>query len=170
MDTSWDVGLRMRYSQRGERGMTRFAVATITLTALISSFAFAQDATPKVQAFAGYSFVHLMSGGPTIATVDQDLQQITDAFGLASNFNGWSAEGQYNVDRWLGFAADISGRNGTLLTGAPGISGMPTGSTYCFLGGPVLSYRTKSKVTPFVHVLAGLDRTSQGSTTITGPS
>jgi opacity protein-like surface antigen len=160
----------MRYSQRGERGMTRFAVATITLTVLISSFALAQDTTPKVQAFAGYSLVQLVHGGPTITNLDVDLHQITDAFGTANTFNGWSAEGQYNVDRWLGFAADIGGRSGTLLTGQPAISGMPTGNTYSFLAGPVLSYHTKSRVTPFLHVLAGWERTSQGSSTITGPS
>jgi opacity protein-like surface antigen len=160
----------MRYSQKGERGMTRFTVATITLTVLIGSSALAQDATPKVQAFAGYSLVQLIHGGPNIANVDEDLKQITDAFGTANTFNGWSVEGQYNVDRWLGFAADVGGHSGTLLTGAPGISGMPTGSTYSFLAGPVLTYRTKSRVTPFLHVLAGWERTSQGSSTITGPS
>jgi opacity protein-like surface antigen len=150
--------------------MNRFAVATITLTVLISSFAFSQDATPKVQAFAGYSLTQLVHGGPLIATVDLDLKQLTDAFGTANTFNGWSVEGQYNVDRWFGVVADVGGRSGTYLTGAPGINGMPTGSTYSFLAGPVISYRTKSKVTPFFHVLAGWERTSQGSTTITGPS
>jgi opacity protein-like surface antigen len=150
--------------------MTRFAVATITLTVLISSFALAQDTTPKVQAFAGYSLEHLLRGGPTVTTLGVDLHQITNAFGVATNFNGWTAEGQYNVDRWVGVVAEISGRNGTVLTGASGISGMPTGSSYSFLAGPVLSYRTKSRATPFVHVLAGVDRTSQGASTITGPA
>jgi opacity protein-like surface antigen len=150
--------------------MNRFAVATITLTVLISSFAFAQDATPKVQAFGGYSFVHLVSGGPTLANVDDDLQQSPHAFGVGTNYNGWSVEGQYNLDRWIGLVADIGGRSGTLLVGESGISGMPTGNSYSFLGGPVLSYRTKSKLTPFFHVLAGVDRTSVGASTITGPS
>jgi opacity protein-like surface antigen len=150
--------------------MNRFAVATSTLTVLISSFAFSQDSTPKVQAFAGYSLMQLVHGGPTIANVDLDLKQLTDAFGTANTFNGWSAEGQYNVDRWFGVVADVGQRPGTFLTGAPGISGMPTGSMYSFLAGPVISYRTKSKVTPFFHVLAGWERTSQGSSTITGPS
>jgi len=150
--------------------MNRFAVATITLTVLISSFAFSQDATPRVQAFAGYSLVQLIHGGPNIFNLEVDLKQVTNAFGTANTFHGWSAEGQYNVDRWFGVVADVGGRSGTLLTGAPGISGMPTGSVYSFLAGPVISYRTKSKVTPFFHVLAGWERTSQGSSTITGPS
>ena len=148
--------------------MNRFAVATITLTVLIGSFAFAQDATPKVQAFAGYSLMQLTHGGPTIATVDLNLKQITDAFGTANTFNGWSAEGQYNVDRWFGVVADVGGRPGTFLTGAPAISGMPTGSMYSFLAGPVISYRTKSRVTPFVHLLFGWDRSSLSASTITG--
>ncbi len=154
--------------------MTRFAFAIIVLTGvltgMIGSLAFAQDATPKVQAFAGYSLTQLLHGGPTIATVDLNLKQITDAFGTENTFNGWSVEGQYNVDRWLGVVADVSGRSGTYLTAAPGIKGIPTGSMYSFLFGPVISYRTKSKMTPFFHVLAGWERSSQGSSTITGPS
>ena len=38
--------------------MTRFAAAIIISTVLIGSFAFAQDSTPKVQVFGGYSLAH----------------------------------------------------------------------------------------------------------------
>jgi len=150
--------------------MIRFTVATITLTALISSFAFSQDSTPKVQAFAGYSYLNMRNGGATNGILDLELHQSTDAFGVESGFNGWSAEAQYNADRWVGIVADIGGRFGSTITGASGISGMPTGKAYSLLFGPVLSYRTKSRATPFVHALFGLDRTSMGASTITGPS
>src|SRR6202044_2215371 len=45
--------------------MIRLVVATIVLTVLIDSVAFAQNSTPKVQVFGGYSYVHLDNGGLT---------------------------------------------------------------------------------------------------------
>src|ERR1700678_3491396 len=150
--------------------MIRFAGAAITLTILIGSFAFAQDSTPKVQVYGGYALVHSPTGGLSDTMLDENLHQRSDAFGLASNFNGWNAEGQYNVSPWIGIAADFGGRTGSQITGKSGISGMPSQNAYSFLGGPVLSYRTNSKFTPFAHVLAGWDRTSLSASTITGPS
>jgi len=38
------------------------------------------------------------------------------------------------------------------------------------MAGPVLSYRTKSKITPFAHVLFGVDRTRLGASTLSGVS
>jgi opacity protein-like surface antigen len=150
--------------------MTRFAVATIILTVLIGSFAFAQDATPKVQVFGGFSLVHAATGGLTSEKLDLDLGQNFDAFGVATNFNGWNAEGQYNANRWVGIVADFAGRYGSQITGASGVSGLPSGNAYSVLAGPVLSYRTKSKLTPFAHALFGWDRTRLGASTLSGVS
>src|ERR1035438_8250937 len=96
---------------RGERGMVRFAAAAITLTVLISSFAFAQDATPKMQVFGGYSLLRADHGGLTGGLLDVDLQQTSNPFALRNYFlDGWNAEAQYNAGRWLGIAADFGGR------------------------------------------------------------
>jgi opacity protein-like surface antigen len=103
----------MRTSQKGERGMTRFAAATIILTAMICSSAFAQDSTPKVQVFAGYSLFHADTGGLTDTVLDLALRPATEAFGVPTNFNGWNAEAQYNANRWVGIAADFGGRYGS---------------------------------------------------------
>ncbi len=78
---------------------------------------------------------------------------------------------QYNADRWVGIAADFGGRYGTPIIAASDQRTSPDSPNrlrYSFLAGPVVSYRTKSRVTPFVHVLVGWDRTSLGASTITG--
>jgi opacity protein-like surface antigen len=152
-------------------GMTRFAAATIILIVLIGSFAFAQDTTPKVQVFGGYSLVHEDTGGLSLLTVDMAVPHSMGTFGVNYNFQGWNAEGQYNANRWVGIAADFSGRYGTPITSSTsGVSGLPKSTGYSVLAGPVVSYRTKSRFTPFVHALVGWDRTSLGASTLTGVS
>jgi opacity protein-like surface antigen len=151
--------------------MIRFAVATMTLAVLLGSFAFAQDTTPKVQVFGGYSLLRADHGGLSGALLDVDLNQVSNPFALPTYFfNGWNAEAQYNADRWIGIAADFGGRSGTPITASRDrtLAGLPKETAYAFLAGPVLSYRTKSKFTPYVHGLIGFDRTSLGASTIAG--
>jgi opacity protein-like surface antigen len=152
--------------------MIRLVVATTALIFLISSVAFAQDSTPKVQVFGGYSFVYVDNGGLTGADLDFALREINIPFGTTSSFTGWNAEGQYNFNRWIGLAADAGGRYGSPITGYrnDNLQGLPKATGYSFLVGPVLSYRTKSRITPFAHALFGYDRASLNSTTITGVS
>jgi opacity protein-like surface antigen len=150
--------------------MTRFAVATISLTVLMVSFAVAQEIPSKVQVFAGYSLVHADYGNLNGTIVDQDLRQPGGTFGLTGNYNGWSAEGQYNATRWIGIAGDVGGRYGTPFTtpGDNSARGLPAFTAYSFLAGPVISYRTKSKITPYAHALFGVERASLAASTITG--
>ncbi len=151
--------------------MIRFAAATITFIMLIGSCVFAQDATPKVQVFGGYSLMHLDHGGLTGPLLDVDVDQISNPFALANDFlDGWDAEAQYNTGRWLGIAADVGGRYGTPVIASVGrtLTGLPKETVYSFLAGPVISYRTKSRITPFAHALFGWERTSLGASTITG--
>jgi opacity protein-like surface antigen len=150
--------------------MTRFAVAKIVLITTICSFAVAQDSTPKVQVFGGYSLVHAGMGGLTGPAVDSALGAPSGTFGVASSFNGWNAEAQYNVTRWLGIVADFGGRYGTPISAssASGVSGLPTLSGYSLLFGPVLSCKTKARMSPFVHALFGWDRASLTGSTLSG--
>jgi opacity protein-like surface antigen len=150
--------------------MIRFAVATIILLAMIGSFVSAQDATPKVQVFGGYSFMHASTGGLTGSTLDLELHQNPGTLGVGSNFNGWNAEAQFNFDRWFGIVADFGGQYGTPITASGTVSGLPSMSRYSFMAGPVISYRAKAKITPFVHALFGYDRASLSASTITGTS
>jgi opacity protein-like surface antigen len=150
--------------------MIRFAVATITLIILTGSLALAQDSTPKIQVFGGYSFVQADTGKLRGENLDLWLRQNFNAFGTGSSFQGWSTEAQYNADRWFGVAVDFGGRYGTPITpySRSSVSGVPKETAYTVLVGPVLSYRSKSRMTPFVHALFGWDRTSLGASTISG--
>lgn len=151
--------------------MIRFAAAAIILMILIGSRGFAQDATPKAQVFGGYSLMHLGHGGLTGPLLDVDLKQDSNPFALADySLNGWNAEAQYNASPWLGVAADFGGRSDTPITASRGrtLAGLPKETAYSILAGPVISYPTKSRITPFAHALFGWDRTSLGASTITG--
>jgi hypothetical protein len=162
---------QMRYSQWGERGMIRFAAAAIILTVFTGSCVFAQDATPKVEVFGGYSLLHADHGGLTGPLLDADLNQPSNPFAVPTYFlNGWSAEAQYNASPWLGIAADFGGRYGSPISASGGrtLAGLPKETSYSFMAGPVISYRTKSRLTPFVHALFGWNRTSLDASTITG--
>jgi opacity protein-like surface antigen len=151
--------------------MTRFAGATIALIVLICSFTFAQEATPKVEVFGGYSLLHADTGGLTGATLDSTLRAPAGTFGVASNFNGWNAEAQYNLKRRLGIVADISGHYGTPITASSsGVSGLPNINEYSFLAGPVFSFKTRARMTPFVHALFGWDRRSLNASILSGLS
>jgi hypothetical protein len=150
--------------------MIRLAVRTMALIALMSACAFAQDSAPKVQIFGGYSFVYVDNGGLSPNTLYAALHEPNNPFDIASTFNGWNAEGQYNFTRMIGVVADVGGRYGTPVISSrfSTLSGLPKSTGYSFLVGPVFSFRSKSKLTPFVHVLFGFDRTSLNATTISG--
>jgi hypothetical protein len=150
--------------------MIRLAVATIALMLLICSCALAQDSTPRVQVFGGYSLVNADKGKLTPSILDVNLRQRNAPFSVASNFTGWNAEAQYNTNRWFGIVADFGGRYGSPVIAATGarLTGLPRGTAYSVLAGPVISFRNKSRLTPFVHALFGFDRASLGASTISG--
>ncbi|MGA8272921.1 MAG: outer membrane beta-barrel protein [Candidatus Sulfotelmatobacter sp.] len=152
--------------------MNRLAIAItmIALITLISSCAYAQNSTPKVQVFGGYSLVHIDNGGLTGVVFNEDLRERNAPFSTSSNYQGWNVEGQYNFTRWLGVAADFGGRYGKPITEArfTTLSGLPTLTGYSFLFGPVISLHNKSKFTPFIHALFGYDRINLTAGPISG--
>ena len=149
--------------------MIRFAATTICLIVLTGCLAFAQDSVPKVEVFGGYSFMRTGTGGLSDTTLNIELHQNPGTLTTGRNFNGWNAEAQYNFDRWIGLVADFTGEYGTPFTArTKGVSGLPTMTEYSFLAGPVVSYRTKARITPYGHALFGWDRARLGASTITG--
>jgi opacity protein-like surface antigen len=152
--------------------MTRLAAATIITMALICSLGWAQDSTPKMQVFGGFSLVHLDNGKLEAAELNSGLRVLNSPFDVASNFMGWNAEAQYNANRWVGIVADFGGRYGTPITASRDNhpSGLPKASGYSFMIGPAISFRNKTKLTPYVHALFGYDRYTQDASTITGIS
>lgn len=100
----------------------------------------AQEAAPKVDIFAGYSY---LQANPGVSGVD------------SFHLHGGSASIAYNYRTWLSGVADFGGyNNGSVLgTGAGG-----TLSTYLF--GPRVSYRRLRRITPFGQVLFGVAHTN----------
>jgi opacity protein-like surface antigen len=110
----------------------------------LSLYGVAAD-TPKVDVYGGYSFLHVGSG---VSGVD----------GL--NTSGWDAEVSGNFNRYLGITADISGQYKNDLFGTNA-----NGRLHNFLFGPTLTYRSKSKLTPFGHALFGVSHASGDNVT-----
>jgi outer membrane protein with beta-barrel domain len=157
--------------------MNRLAVATIFVITLLASFACAQqpapavqEPTPKFQVFGGYTLSYIDNGGLSPNALYTGLRQPTSGFEVESNFHGWDAEVQYNVNGWFGIAGEASGRYGNPLVSTKygNLSGLPKASGYTFVGGPVFILRNKTRFTPFAHALFGVDRSSMTAGTVTG--
>jgi opacity protein-like surface antigen len=113
----------------------KLLVSLFAVLLLSSVSAFAQETAPKVDVFAGYSY---LQANPGVRGVD------------SFHLHGGNASATYNITNWLGGVADFGGyTNGNVLnTGRSG-----TFSTYLF--GPRVSYRHYSRITPFGQVLFG---------------
>lgn len=110
--------------------------------------AYAQESAPKLDVFAGYSYVQ---ANPGVTGVD------------SFHLHGGSASAAYNIRNWLGGVADFGGyTNGNILNS--GASG--TFSTYLF--GPRVSYRHYHRITPFGQVLFGVAHANAAAFGTTG--
>lgn len=130
----------------------------------------APEVVPKVQVFGGYMFIFEGLGNLNATSLDVDLNLYPRVLIPQRDFNGWSAEGQYNFSRLVGAVIDVSGTMTKPFIGGPGVTGIPTGSSYSIMAGPVVSYRKEKKITPFVHGLFGWNRTSLSAGTLTSNS
>jgi opacity protein-like surface antigen len=122
---------------------------------LCSLAAFSQN-DPKVEVFGGYSWLHLGSGGMTNSDLDSATFAVPGTNKLKNGFSGWTGEVQYNINDWVGVAADVSGNYGTRVT-VSGFTGIPGGNSYTFLVGPVVQ-QSAGKLRPFAHLLFGFNR------------
>ena len=110
-------------------------VSLLAVPLLSAVSAYAQENAPKVDVFAGYSYVQ---ANPGVTGVD------------SFHLHGGNASVGYSIRSWLGGVADFGGyTNGDILN--THTSG--TFSTYLF--GPRVSYRHYSRITPFGQVLFG---------------
>jgi opacity protein-like surface antigen len=110
-------------------------VSLLAVLAFSAVSACAQESVPKLDVFAGYSYVQ---ANPGVTGVD------------SFHLHGGSASAAYNITNWLGGVADFGGyTNGNIL----GTGNSGTFSTYLF--GPRVSYRHYSRITPFGQVLFG---------------
>jgi opacity protein-like surface antigen len=116
----------------------RIGLCLVAFLSLCGGVAHAQE-TPKVDVFAGYSYVR-----------DNPGPRSGDSFSL----NGGSASVTYHIKDWISGVADFGGyHNGNIL--GTGVDG--TLSTYLF--GPRISYRSYRHFTPFAEALFGVAHT-----------
>jgi hypothetical protein len=73
------------------------------------------------------------------------------------NLNGVEITAQYKLTDWLGVAADLDGHFG--------LPSQPDGRTLHVMVGPQISFPTR--ISPFVHVLAGIGHVSDNGSTDT---
>jgi opacity protein-like surface antigen len=113
----------------------KLVVSLLAVVSFSGAIARAQD-TPKVDIFAGYSYVR-----------ENPSTSGANSFGL----HGGSASIAYNAKSWLSGVADFGAyHNGNILsTGTDG-----TLSTYLF--GPRVSFRRFERIRPFGEVLFGV--------------
>ncbi|MFY9740762.1 MAG: hypothetical protein WA252_13185 [Candidatus Sulfotelmatobacter sp.] len=121
---------------------------------------------PQVQVFGGYSFIYEGLGTLNATFLDTDLNLYPRKLIPQTDFNGWNAEGQYNVNSWVGAVVDFSGTITNPFLAGTGVTGVPTGSSYSIMAGPAVSYRKIKNLTPFIHALFGWNRTSLSAGTL----
>jgi hypothetical protein len=139
--------------------MTRFAAAALALMIFFASSALAQNSTPKIQAFGGYSLVHADTGGLTSSALNSGLDQPPGTFSVAHNFSGWNGEVQYNWKPQLGFVADFAGHYGNPFSSSnEALVQLPDANEYSIMGGAVYTFKARSKFTPFAHAVVGGER------------
>ena len=81
--------------------------------------------------------------------------------------NGGDAQIQYNWNRWFGLAFDFSGAHGKRCANGPNCPPLQTSfndNLFEYGGGPVITFRNHSRVTPFLHAfVAGVHGTDMFS-------
>jgi opacity protein-like surface antigen len=114
----------------------------------------AQEDTPKVEVFTGYSYLR--------ADGERDT---------GTNLNGWNVSMAVNAKRWLGFVSDFSGHYGRERFFNAGGEIKRDQAVHTFLFGPRFSFRNSSRVTPFAQALfGGVHGRNEGDTFINPPS
>lgn len=109
-------------------------VCLFGMVLLFGAAAAAQE-TPKVDVFAGYSYVR---ANPATSGAD------------SFSMHGGSASLAWNVNNWLGIVGDFGGYHTGEISGTS-----VDATTYTYLFGPRVSYRKHDRFTPFGQVLFG---------------
>jgi opacity protein-like surface antigen len=134
----------------------------------------AQQDTPRVEVFGGFSYLHVDTQGLTGPSLDAICNNLIGScpagtFQVHPNFNGWNAAVQFNATRFLGIKADLSGNYGTpialssqaqsFLSQLGIAAGLPKVRSYNYLFGPVL-FQSRGRFKPFAHALFGANSVS----------
>ena len=109
----------------------------------------------KGEFFAGYSINRTDVGGSGDSDID-------DALNEGRNFRGFNVSGVYNVSKYIGLKADVSGHYKNFRASFPGVTNEAkiNASLYNVLGGVQIKNNSKTRrIKPFVHALFGAGTT-----------
>jgi hypothetical protein len=132
-----------------------FALSLVTLAAVFVS---AQDDYKKGEFFVGYSNGQVDTGFSGFTSVPTGI-------GDRTTFHGFNTSGVYNLGRYVGVKADVSGTYNTTRFSFPVTTGATTqtvsfdtsNALYNVLGGvQIKDNSTEKRFKPFVHALGGL--------------
>jgi hypothetical protein len=129
----------------------------LTVVSGVVAFGQATGDYKKTEFFVGYSNGQIDTGFDSGSSVDDFLDD-------RANFHGFNASGVYNVSRYFGVKADVSGTYNKTRFSVPVVTGTTTqtvsfdtdNSLYNFLGGvQVKDNASTARFKPFAHALVG---------------
>ncbi|HEX6880067.1 MAG TPA: outer membrane beta-barrel protein [Terriglobales bacterium] len=123
-------------------------ILVLAVILICSSVLSAQDYTPKVELGLGYSYSY--------ARVPNSNTRV--------NMNGLVINGTFNANKWLGVEAEFGTHyhciSGCWIYGIRVENPDETNDSVSFLVGPRINLARDKKVSPWIHALAGVTRTS----------
>jgi hypothetical protein len=152
----------------------KYIFLTLALLLTLSAFTFAQSSDyNKGEFYIGYSNGQVDTGN----NFSNSGNAVQNFFANRANFNGFEAAGVYNLSRYVGLKADLSGtyhRSGsfsfpvTTGTSTQTVSGNITQSLYNVLGGVQIKDNANTgRFKPFAHALVGLGHGRSDVTNLT---
>ena len=118
--------------------MSRLMLAVLLVLFVVPSLA--QD-SHNVDLFGGFQYMHAGS---------------FDGEGDSANTYGWNGSAAFHWSRYLGVAADFSGNYRSENVQSLGLTGRANVHIYTYTFGPVVSWNSFGRVSPFVHALFGV--------------
>ena len=152
----------------------KYIFLTLAFVLTLSAFSVAQSSDyNKGEFYIGYSNGQVDTG----ANFSNSGNAVQNFFNNRTNFNGFEAAGVYNLSRYVGLKADLSGtyhRAGsfsfpvTTGTSTQTVSGNVRESLYNVLGGVQIKDNANTgRFKPFAHALAGLGHARSDVTNLT---
>ena len=111
-------------------------------------------AQEQLKFFAGYSYLRPSLTYDQTSACTLSCSPVPDRVTTHPNLNGYEFSATFKILPFLGLTADFSGHYGTA-------TGSSSGHVQNYLFGPELAF--PAKVSPFVHVLAGVGHQAVGS-------
>jgi opacity protein-like surface antigen len=159
--------------QEGERNMKKLLM-TVLVSALFATVAAAQE-FPRFELFGGYSLLRL--GGDEINEFIDDVEtevELSDITFRGTNWlkRGFNASAAININEYFGIQVLFMNNRGIVIDLSSLVdqaSERLRATDYSLLAGPRFALRRHEAITPFAHVLFGMNRTDLDGQFTDGP-